>query len=235
MAAPVVANAGGANNTTGSTVSIPVPTGVTSGSLIVASVFGDWGAGFNGSLLAGIGGAFTAPDGTWTFAGIELGLSLGGFGQYVGYWYKYATGADSGTYAFTAKTVSGSTSTYTSGWAALITGGTASGSPFSDTAQSASVYGLSVTVNSFTPGGDSSLLLASYLNESGGTRTWPSGWSGDLTGTTPILYVGHTAQTTATATGSLVYSSDISDGSAVLIVTLRPPVSSTGGLAWIRA
>lgn len=210
-AAPPVIAAVGASG-------LGVPSGVTNGSLVVAMVTGS-GTGFSNPTI-------TAPDPSWTQAGSNSysytsSSPTATHNVILTWWYHYATGNDSGTYAFSGGT----------GYALRITGGPTSGNPFADAFQQANTGGntaTSVTVPGWTPSGDNNLLLAGMLagTGSGTISSLPSGWSTDVANS-----IGHTTQTTATATGNLTFTQSTASGLGVLIGTIRG-VAGPGSGGW---
>jgi hypothetical protein len=187
---------------------------VTSGALVCVAVMGY---------------AVSAP-GTPTVTGFTLAqssaASLNAFGlQFKTWWfYKYATGADSGTYAGTC----------TSGNAVMafafrVAGWTGSGSPFADSLHEAAASGAPASVASFTPGGDNSLLTLIMLD---GGANYPAGWveatnAKDIDGDTITL--ASLAQTTASATGTITGGN--ADGTVLSVATLRQATSIPHGSA----
>ena len=222
MAAPVVASVGTPYEWASGTSLVPaVPSGVVAGSLVVVFLYADWSA----ATTTPAAGTLIVPP-TGFILGTEINRNGGAadFSQLVCWYYKYATAADSGTYSFSVNSLDGHAIGEGNAIAARITGGTGSGSPFTDTVQSfAPAKSTSTTISSFTPDADNSLLLAGMIYESGGTFTYPTGWTKDAGGVTGSTgAIGHVAQTTAAATGSLTFSTTAGlDIMCILIMTLR--------------
>jgi hypothetical protein len=143
--------------------------------------------------------------------------------------YKYASGADSGHYSVTLNSVGGTAALGADAYTFRVTGGPTSGNPFVDTVRTAGANsGATATVASYTPGGDDSLLIASFFSNDSGSLTGPSGWTknldyADIDGSVDFGLFSR-AQTTAAATGSLSFSQSGGVGGAgVIIGTIRPP------------
>jgi len=229
-AAPVVASSGAIGSVGSGTLAVPVPAGVASGSLIIAYIYAGW---FNAATPTTA--QFTPPDGTWTIKDIVTHVVSGGqLAMIVA--YKYATGSDSGTYAWTVNALGGTGCSFSSGVASRVTGGATSGDPFADAIQkgSAADGSSTVAVASFTPGGDNTLMTG-YCDDpdSSPTVTVPSGWSSvvsnsDTTSGGSVL--GQVTQSTAAATGTLTFTSTSSTYSKLALVgTFRVPVAAGGG------
>lgn len=224
LPAPVLASAGSFGHISGgNTISVPVPSGVASGSLVVMNVHAMWPT-------------TTAP----TAAALSLpsGWSVGPLYTYYetvdNYWvglffaYKHATAADSGYYTLTLNTVAGvaADSTYSLANAIRITGAPTTGNPFVDGS-----YGKGLTssnpigVASFTPGADNSLIIAMAAAEWGSINpTGPSGWTKKAdSASNSDTEIWATTQSTAAATGALSwnYGQNI-DGLGVLVAPIRP-------------
>ncbi len=223
LPAPVLASAGSFGHISGNTISVPVPSGVASGSLVVMDIHAMWP-----TTTAPTAAAISLPAG-WTVGPLYTyyetvdNYSVGLF-----FAYKHATAADSGYYTLTLNTVAGvaADSTYSLANAIQITGAPTTGSPFVDGS-----YGNGVTssnpigVASFTPGANNSLIIAMVGAEWASINpTGPSGWTkkADSASNTDTE-IWATTQSTAAATGALSwnYGQNI-DGLEVLVAPIRP-------------
>src|SRR5882757_2230535 len=228
MAAPVLASNGTIADTATTTCAVPVPSGVASGSLIVAYIYAAW---FNGTTPTAA--QFTPPagSGTWVIKDIVTHALNGPNQHAMIVAYKYATGSDSGTYSWTINNVGGTAPAFASGVAERVTGGATSGDPFADAVQKGSSADgtSSVTVASFTPGGDNTLLTAYAMDaDSPATVSLPGGWtslaSSNGAGASGSSVLGDLTQGTAAATGTLTFSSTSSTFSKLaLVATFRAP------------
>jgi len=247
MAAPVVASNGTIADTTTTTVAVPVPSGVVSGSLIVAYIYAAW---FNGTTPTAA--QFTPPagSGTWVIKDIVTHALNGPNQHAMIVAYKYATGSDSGTYSWTVNSLGGNAPAFASGVAGRITGGATSGDPFADAIQQGSSAdgSSSVAVASFTPGADNTLLTGFMEDAAGGaTITQPASWGSLATstggGASGSSILTSLTQGTAAATGTLTFSSTSSTFSKLALVgTFRAPAAGPAaaplvvpGLAAIQA
>ncbi len=200
-----VASVGGLGNaSTGTTFTVPVPSGVTAGALVCIAVIA-----YSGSDPA-----------TLSVTGFTLSKSspalMNAFDlRFKVYWlYKYATTADTGTY--TGAMTAGDT---VMAYAFRVAGWTGTGDPYADPLHEAVTDGGATTVASFTPAGPASLLTSISLDS--GAHI-PSGWTvaksaTDADGDTITLAT--LVQTTATPTGALTYGS--ADGTIVSVATIR--------------
>jgi hypothetical protein len=209
MAAPVVASVGGIATGTGTTVSVPVPSGVVNGSKVVVFI-----ATYAASAL---GASSVTPPTGFTLAGF-FNWDATNEGVYqANYWFwKDATAADTGSYAFRVPDTG-------TGYAMRITGAAPVGtSPFVDSLHGAGADANSVTISAFTPGGDNSLLLLGAFTE---TAPAVSGWTTVANGTaTDGNHLGVFSLTQATA----VSTSPTATGTgfvAALAATLRAGAS----------
>lgn len=225
LPAPVIASTGSFGHISGNTISVPVPSGVSNGSLVVMDIHAMWP-----TTTSPTAAALTLPSGwsvgsLYTFYETVDHYSVGLF-----FAYKHATANDSGSYTLTLNNVAGvaADSTYSLANAIRITGAPTTGNPFVDTSYGNGVSASNpIGVASFTPGGDNSLIIAmvgaewASINPSG-----PSGWTkvADSASNTDTE-IWSTTQSTATATGSLSwnYGQNI-DGLDVLVSTIRPGV-----------
>jgi hypothetical protein len=224
LSAPTVASTGTVSAVGTTSVSPGVPSGVTIGSLIVAFITVD----FNASPT--ISTAITPPTGFLLGGSTVYDETVYNTWVALVWYYKYANSADSGTYTFTINSSAADASAY----AQRIVGGPSSGNPFVDSFQSASsaTNVSSVTIPSFTPAGDNSLLIAGIFtdNNAGGLLGVPSGWTmsdqANQTTDGTLIGVGNSRQSNATATGSLVFTTAGSSPMGVLVATIRSLNSS---------
>lgn len=194
-------------------MALPVPAGVTSGALVCAT-------------LMVYGSSVTAPSISGFTAGPVSASALSAFGLSFKFFrfYKYASAADSGTYA-----VAKGASQVCAGYAWRVGGWTGSGSPFVDTLHEAANGSGSASVASFTPGGAGSLLDALWLADN---TTAPTGFTLDTSATSrdgDKINLASLVQTTTAATGTLTFGSG--EGVAS-VATIR---QSAGGGAPIAA
>lgn len=231
MAAPVVASVGTAGALSGSASAPGAPSGVVNTSLVVVFQWAFWA-----TATAPTAAAFNAPNTSWKpgpffqFADTADGGVIGGQ-----FWYHYASGSESGTYAFSYNTVGGlaPTAGSASSYAARITGGPVSGNPFVDTTRTTSSGPVVTTLSiaTFTPNGGNSLLLgAVVLAASPNTVTLPASWTANATDTTDGEFIiASIGQTAPAATGTLTFSwTPTSCSGMVVVATIRPvaPVKS---------
>ncbi len=226
--APYIASAGtparGSFGTSTSSINIPVPTGVVAGDLIVIAMGIEWPS-------------TTLPDTTslsspgFTVAQMAAYQSYTNYAETSSFLYKYASAADTGNYVVTLNTVGGQLADIVAGAAAIVRGGPSSGNPFVDAYQTThGVNSQTITVPSFTPTADNTLLLASvwYDDNASTLGTYPAGWTVQAnfaTGTSTMLTSFQ--QTTAAATGSLTWGSSTgSPDPVVLIGAIRAPTTS---------
>lgn len=221
---PTVA-AVGTDQTNGSAA---VPSGVTNGSLVILVVGAEWNSGAtptcstvssSGFACATVVNQFT--DTTWVDSIFLL--------------YKYATSSDTGTYAVTYSQLSGVTVGERGVVALRIANGPTSGSPFVDSTRNAmtpwtnpSYSTGTVSLPSFTPGGNNSLLVAGVWWPdivTNNTVTVPSGWTkdSDTAGSNGKLTVAHINQTTVAATGALNFVLGAANNPTMVVGTLRLP------------
>jgi hypothetical protein len=165
MAAPAFGSAGTRlTGGTSSTANVAVPSGVASGDIIVAYLFGQDATR-----------TCTGPDGSWSHApNSPVTMATGGAHRLHVMWRR-ATGADSGTYTFTF-----STSDWREGVAVRYTGCLASGDPWdtSNTATLTSTGGVFTTpAVSLTTTGVDELLVFSATSWAGCSYTPPTGFA----------------------------------------------------------
>jgi hypothetical protein len=211
-----------ASKTTGTTLAVPVPAGVAVGSLVIMVV----GTEYQTSTLATTA-AVTSPG--FTVAQVNAFTPYANFSEASFLLYKYATAADTGTYTITFNMVAGVDQDEMAAIAAIVSGGPTSGNPFVDTFRTGTTsVGTSVTVSSFTPTANNSLLIASVWNDDQYTNGFPSGWANNAsTSAMPGISLATLRQGVAAATGSLTWTSPASTDFAILIGTIRAPSSST--------
>lgn len=201
-----------ADDFTGTALALGVPAGVASGSLICVT------------LIAYQGATPSAPTITGFTAGMASPANLSAFGLSFRFYrfYRYATGADSGTY-----TVSKIASQLVGGYAYLVSGWTGSGNPFVDSLYEAANGSGPASVASFTPGGAASLLEALSLADN---ATPPTGFTGAATATSrdgDKINLASQVQTVAAATGTLTFGSG--EGVAS-VATIRQAPSITNNV-----
>lgn len=197
------------NAKTGTTFNVGVPAGVASGTLVCIAV-----------MAYNAGSAPTTPTITGFTLSRQSAASMNAFGfQFRTWWfYKYATAADTGSYAI------GKASTNAMmAYAFTVSGWTSAGDPFADTLHESVTDGGATTVASFTPGGNNS-LLALIMLDSG--ANYPPTWTKnvnttDLDGDTITL--ASITQTTAAATGAQTVGN--ADGTIASVATLRQATS----------
>jgi hypothetical protein len=164
VSAPAFGTIGTHLNTTTSTPAFAVPASVASGDIIVIPMFIDGGTATISAMASGFAHAEGSPVST-TGGGTNHALAVV---------WKRASGADSGTYAFTL-----SGSTYVAGSAARYTGAVGSGTPF-DSPTSTNTGNTNGTVSpavSVTTGGPDRLLIFSATNWTGGAWTPPTSFN----------------------------------------------------------
>jgi len=201
--------------------SIPVPSGVTTGTLVVLAV-----------LALRWDGTTIAPSDITVPTGFALGAASPAFdigvSSQILWFYKYATGADSGTYAIGAFGGIGGRGSV-GGVALTISGGTVTGNPFVDDERhvSSNTAATDLTIGNSTPGGDDSLFLA-FSSLGGGphvTRALPTDWA-NVASLTPDAdgdydYLDSATQGAAAATGELSWTGGADNG-VLSVVTIRP-------------
>lgn len=206
---PATIGSVGAGGVGGSSAFCAVPAGVAIGSLVAIAAGCEWNSSTTPTTASCTSTGFTCAA-VFTQSSNESAFLL----------WKYATAADTGFYDVNFS--SGGVGCDESGALGVrIAGGPTSGNPFVDTFHSAGGGSGSATVSSFTPGGPNSLFLAAVWCDDGAIGTIPSGWTKNTQGGGSGYDVGlmTLAQTSATATGSLVFNGV--DDMAVLIGTIR--------------
>jgi len=220
---PYVASTGAPANGSSSSLSVPVPAGVVAGDLIIIALGAEW----NSTVLPDIT-SVSVPG--FTVAQVAAFQSYATYTENSFLLYKYAAAADTGTYTVTFNTVGGGPIDVTAGAASIVRGGPTSGNPFTDTFQTShSVGSTSLTIPSFTPAANNSLLFASIWCDDGiQVSTFPSGWTKQANATSGNgIMIATLQQTTAAATGSLTWTMASGSPDPVgLIGTIRSPMSS---------
>lgn len=219
MAAPVWQSKTDLAGASGTTISVPVPASVASGDIIVVGIYAESTIG-------------TLPTGFTLKTSVTCTTSGQGHTSYI-YW-KRATGADSGTYAFTQ-----ASNVWRTAWAWRVTGCLASGDPFgatANTADSAAAAASTSTpaVATLTPSVDNCLVLFSGTCFNPVSYTAPSGFT-ERTDTGDSITSDSLSQTTATATGSVTATINSSQQGKTGIVAYLLPVSSTFAAAGTTA
>lgn len=228
MAAPVVAAQGAFVAYSGSTsLAVPVPSGVASGSKIVAHLSFAWNTNTTPTSAA-----VTPPSGFTLTYGQAFTDSSDGYVMWEGWYEKTATASDTGTYTFTGNTVGSQAALALGGVALRITGAasTALGGTLQNSGTAVSGSG-SFTIATYTPPQDNCLLLtwgSSFAAVA--SPTYPSGWTalGTVNGSgAGGLTLSDLAQTTATATGSLTWKVNSSDFAWGTMATVVPAATAT--------
>jgi photosystem II stability/assembly factor-like uncharacterized protein len=215
------------------TAAVTVPTGVVSGSLIVVFIYATWP---NSPTFPA---AVTVPTGFYLGGSWPYQDTV--YSKYSGtaWYYKYATSTDVGTYNFVLNNDSlGGSPQYGNGYAHIISNGPTSGNPFVDTVLfgDSSTATTSMTVGTFTPGANNSLLLAGvgwdYDGGAGGAILgFPTGWGSiaqdDDTANTVLFGTGYTVQSTAAATGALTFTTNKTSPGNVIVMTIRPTATTS--------
>ncbi len=147
------------NSQSVTSINVPVPTGVAADDVIVIWL-GQWEGGFNPTITPPSG---FASAGTWSSGD---GLARNSV------WWKRATGADSGNYAFSWTGGAG----WTTGQAVAFTGVVTSGNPIGSQFTSAVGTFGSCTALNLTVGAGDGLVWCCY-NDSSGAHTPPTGWT----------------------------------------------------------
>lgn len=211
MATPSVASTStGLTGATRTTSSIPVPSGVVAGSLIFAALYIESTT------------AITPPAGGWTE--ITFGTSPFTTGTVTGqrWFWKYATGADSGTYDFTHA------SAWTSGGAVRILDGPTTGTPYeAQVGAQRSSNGTTTPAVSTTTTGPDRLLLFGATNSQTADFTPPIGATENFDGTE--LEIANKAQATAGATGSITATSTVTAFQTAALIPVLPASSNASG------
>jgi len=197
-----------ADNYADTSFTVGVPSGVTVGALVCAAVI-VYGSDLTPPSITGFTLSKSSPSVMTAF-----GLNFKVF-----WFYKYATSADSGTY-----TISKGANQVNAAYVWRLIGWTGSSDPYADTLHEGVNDSGPAVVSSFTPGGESSMLISIALQD---TSSVPTGWVKDATATSrdgDTINLGHIVQDSPTATGSLAFGS--TEG-VVSIATIRQSTPST--------
>lgn len=221
MAAPAHASTGAYTEDASAAPSFAVPSGVSSGDVLVIAIFVDGTATITG-LPTGFAEAENSP----------VALDVGGGSHSLHVAWKRATGADTGTYDITL-----SGSTFCAGAALRYTGCAESGDPWdagADDAQDAASASVTPAVAITTAGADRLLVFAATI-WSGGSWTQPSGYAERVDNGFGHLNVADLAQAVAGSSGSVTATSSGSDKRCAWLGALRPVAAaethdSTAGL-----
>lgn len=140
--------------------------------------------------------------------------------------YHWSSAAETGTTTFTWNNVGGTGTNGHDCYLQRVDGytGAPGSNPFVDSleqAAAATTPAPSVTVPSFTPGADLSLLVAGAAGN--GTMELDPLFLLDQWNTPGATVIGHVNQKTAAATGGLVFTQSVSDSIFALIGTIRNP------------
>jgi hypothetical protein len=210
VTAAAVASVGAAlTGATRTSSPVPVPSGVVSGDVVLVYLYLE------------DSGAVTAPAG-FTELVFTPAPEVTGAVNRQRVWWKRATGADSGTYAFTHA------STWTSGAALRVTGAVGSGTPVEvlASAQSATAGTLTPTLSATTAGGDRLLVFGATVRNS---SEWspPTDFTEQFDPPGDEVLIATKAQAAAGATGPLTASSSSSAShTATLLAVVPVSVSS---------
>lgn len=214
---------GGGTNT----MLVPVPPNVITGCLVEVRIHGYWAQNATAPTSASI----TPPAGhvlaTGSFVAVKDSTNAGY--MCVATYYHYATGTESGTYSYTMAAVGGSNA---GGQAVArqIVSTLTSGTPYVDSFHTATTGGTSsassVTISTFTPAADHSLLTISMQSSVGAGTNVPTGF---VQGAVPDASDNYDSavQGTAAATGSLTYNFSPNADAAVVVGTIRVPPAIT--------
>lgn len=225
---------------------LPLPSGIAAGNLLVAVVTGWWDAdqaSYYNASTANMAAAWNAPAG-WTFGTGRAFTAIGSQMIAFAWYYRYADGSESGDLNFTQNPVNGAgdySDEYGLGGTLRITGGPSSGNPFLETAYNGStVAPATITLPTLTPAANETLVLAVAHREGAGTLTQPASppftqtiytTGGVVGGTQQVSYY---AQATAAAL-DLTWTTTGASMADVQAVTIRgstgSPFSSAGGIA----
>lgn len=207
MAAAVIAASGSHVSTNGTNaISVPVPSGMASGSKVVVRVGFVWNTTTTPTTAA-----ITPPTGFTLGYSQNFTDSADSYVMLEAWYEKTATAADTGTYAFSAATVGGAAASSVAGVAHRITG--ASDPALGDTlhVSPTATSQSGITIPTFTPAHADSLLICgitTFGNAIGG-GTIPSGWStvGSAIGSGfGATYTAQQPDAPASATGSLAFT-----------------------------
>jgi len=171
----------------GTSIAVPVPSGVSAGDIVIVCLYVE------------TTGTVTPPAGFTQKSSASTTAS--GQAHTARIFWKRATGSDSGTYTF-----SWSGTVYHASASMRVSGGTASGDPFGsaiNTAVNNSGTGTTTPApSSLTPSTDYCLLVFFGTSYYGGPWTPPSTWTERVDNSYPPT-LATKSQTTATATGSV--------------------------------
>lgn len=217
---PQFGSIGTALSGTGTTCLVPVPSGVASGDLILAAIF-------VGDTTTTVG----TPGVEWSEVGSSPVSNATGQAFRLRIFQKYATGADSGTYAFT---LSGSASR--NAFAVRYTGGAPS-SPFdfTNSASSLEFSGPPAPAPAVSGTVSAANELEVYIGVSwvSSTPTAPSGFTvrGTPITTNGTMFIADKGNPATGATGSIAgsYSATTAALGAWIGALLPPPPPSAGG------
>lgn len=233
-AAPSIASLGSTAITTTSSVAVPVPSGVTASSLVLVWFWSYW---LETSTVPSA--AAFSPSSGFVLSDIQSIMDpVYNFYTASAWYYKYATGADSGTYTFGVSSVAGTAPYKSFGTAMLITGGPGSGNSFSDTLKftGSGTAVSSISIPAFTPAGDNSLFIGGYVQPQATGISFPAGWTTDASiifnTSQGIQAIGHNTQGAASNTGTLTFGSTGTASSQFAhMCIVRPPLP---GMPWLR-
>jgi len=229
VAAPVFGASGTLITGTAGTASFPVPASVAAGDFIVVVFFLD-GANTVTAYPSGFAEAENSP----------VTLPAGGGTHSLHVVWKWATGADTGTYDFTF-----ASSGYREGAAHRYTGAAGSGTPFDSPTGSASDTANATTtppVSTTTLGADRLLLFAG-TDWAGGSWTPPTGYAERMDSGVGLVTLDDLAQAAAGSSGSVSATSTGSNkrtawigglipaGAAAATATAQPLVVTAAGIA----
>lgn len=210
----------GALCTTGTTVTASFPATVDAGDYLLVYLYQKGDASSSGDSFSTPSGWTAGPAGAADFAG-----------QYA-LFYKSADGTeDSGTQGFTSTqdcSTSGSTARATTTRVSATTGLTGSATGTGPGSAASNQYSLT----GMTPGVDNSTVITMFggaWDSSGVALTQPGGYTEDFEGGStfnPVHGVAHLNQTTAAATGSLVWAGLPNGYGATGVVLAMAPAAS---------
>lgn len=207
MAAPVYASVGSVSAAQHTTTSIAVPSGVASGDVIVAMMY------LNNTATVTPPAGFTEITPTPTTAGPTAQRC----------WWKRASGADTGTYAFTHASM------WTEGVAIRVTGASASDPPvlLINQVSRDSSGTAAPAVSGSTTGADRLLVYGTTSGGGGGSSTFPSGFTEryDASG---WIQLSTNTQTVQGSTGSLTSTASSSGPQTAAVYEVLP----VGGTTW---
>lgn len=212
---------------------LPLPSGIAPGHLLVAVTTGWWAADQAAAYNANPAAGWNPPAG-WTFGAGQAFTAVAGQMLGFAWWYRYATGSESGSLAFSQNPVGGASDyddLYGLGATLRITGGPTSGNPFLETAYIGQLAGDLLTMPTLTPAAGESLILAVAHREGAGTLTQPAGWTqtvyttgGVVGGTQQVSWM---QQATAAALAGLAWTVTAAAMSDMQAVTIRGGTSGS--------